>query len=79
MENATNNVPAQSHSVSKLQALFARPDFAALAGVVFVFILFSFVASDTGMFAIDGVLNWKLNCRAPTQHNAVCLHNETRY
>ncbi|ALS97575.1 ABC transporter permease [Lacimicrobium alkaliphilum] len=60
MENATNKVSAQGHSVSKLQALFARPDFAALAGVAFVFILFSFVASDTGMFAVDGVLNWTI-------------------
>ena len=55
-KNGRDNV----NKVRALESLFNRPDFAAMCGVVFVLVLFSFIASDTGMFAIDGVINWSV-------------------
>ncbi|HEY2020584.1 ABC transporter permease, partial [Paraburkholderia sp.] len=38
--------------------LLGRPEFAALAGTVMVFIVFGLAAGNSGMFALDGIMNW---------------------
>jgi simple sugar transport system permease protein len=38
--------------------LLNRPEFAALAGTVMVFIVFAFGAGNSGMFNLDGIMNW---------------------
>ena len=35
-----------------------RPEFAAISGTVMVFIVFAFAAGGSGMFNLDGVMNW---------------------
>ena len=35
-----------------------RPESASIAGAVLVFVVFALSASDSGMFALDGVINW---------------------
>jgi simple sugar transport system permease protein len=43
---------------SWLKHLLNRPEFAALAGTVMVFIVFAFGAGNSGMFNLDGIMNW---------------------
>ncbi|WP_171013916.1 ABC transporter permease [Chitinivorax sp. B] len=54
--------PSQSDERVKQQSLFhrlmSRPEFAAISGTVLVFMVFAFSAGSSGMFAIDGVINW---------------------
>jgi Ribose/xylose/arabinose/galactoside ABC-type transport systems, permease components len=38
--------------------LLNRPEFAALAGTVMVFLVFGIAAGNSGMFNLDGVMNW---------------------
>jgi len=38
--------------------LLNRPEFAAISGTVLVFLVFGFSAGSSGMFALDGVMNW---------------------
>src|SRR5215211_4054305 len=38
--------------------LLGRPEFAALSGAVLVFLIFALTAGDSGMFNLDGVVNW---------------------
>jgi simple sugar transport system permease protein len=38
--------------------LLNRPEFAALAGTVMVFIVFGVAAGNSGMFNLDGIMNW---------------------
>ncbi|NYH13163.1 ABC transporter permease [Paraburkholderia bryophila] len=38
--------------------LLNRPEFAALAGTAMVFIVFGLAAGNSGMFNLDGVMNW---------------------
>ncbi|WP_206999770.1 ABC transporter permease [Trinickia mobilis] len=38
--------------------LLSRPEFAALAGTVMVFIVFALGAGNSGMFNLDGIMNW---------------------
>jgi simple sugar transport system permease protein len=38
--------------------LLDRPEFAALAGTVMVFIVFALGAGHSGMFNLDGIMNW---------------------
>ena len=35
-----------------------RPEFAAISGAVLVFIVFGIGAGSSGMFNLDGVMNW---------------------
>lgn len=37
---------------------FSRPEFASISGAVLVFMFFGFAAGDSGMFNLDGVVNW---------------------
>jgi simple sugar transport system permease protein len=38
--------------------LLNRPEFAAISGAVLVFIVFAFAAGSSGMFNLDGIMNW---------------------
>ena len=38
--------------------LLHRPEFASVSGAVLVFVVFGFAASGSGMFNLDGVVNW---------------------
>jgi simple sugar transport system permease protein len=41
-----------------LRRLLGRPEFASLSGAVLVFLIFAITAGDSGMFNLDGVMNW---------------------
>jgi simple sugar transport system permease protein len=43
---------------SAFKRLLNRPEFAAISGTVMVFIVFALAAGDSGMFNLDGVMNW---------------------
>jgi simple sugar transport system permease protein len=45
-------------SESWFKHLLNRPEFAALAGAVMVFLVFGLAAGNSGMFNLDGVMNW---------------------
>ena len=36
-----------------------RPEFAAISGAVLVFVVFGVAAGSSGMFNLDGVMNWR--------------------
>ncbi|MES2114574.1 MAG: ABC transporter permease, partial [Pseudomonadota bacterium] len=38
--------------------LFGRPEFASISGAVLVFVFFGLTAGGSGMFNLDGVINW---------------------
>ena len=44
--------------LSRFQRFMGRPEFASVAGTVLVFAVFAATASGSGMFALDGILNW---------------------
>jgi len=44
--------------MSRTRQALIRPELGALSGTVLVFVFFFLVASDTGMFSPEGVLNW---------------------
>jgi simple sugar transport system permease protein len=65
--DAGGSNPAQQNSVPKdervrkegsLKHFLGRPEFASLAGAILVFVIFGFAAGDSGMFNLDGVINW---------------------
>jgi simple sugar transport system permease protein len=43
---------------SRFGHLLGRPEFAAISGAVLVFAVFAIGAGGSGMFALDGVMNW---------------------
>jgi simple sugar transport system permease protein len=44
--------------VSLFNRVMGRPESASVAGAVLVFLIFAIVAPHSGMFALDGVVNW---------------------
>ena len=44
--------------ISPWRALLNRPEFGSIAGTVLIFILFGGFAGNSGMFNLDGVMNW---------------------
>jgi simple sugar transport system permease protein len=46
--------------LSRLHRVMARPEATAIAGTVLVFAIFWVKAGDSGMFALDGVMNWSV-------------------
>jgi simple sugar transport system permease protein len=44
--------------ISPWHSLLHRPEFGSIAGTVLVFVLFGIFAGDSGMFNLDGVMNW---------------------
>ena len=43
---------------SWISTLLRKPEFASVAGAIFVFAVFGVFAHDSGMFAADGIINW---------------------
>jgi simple sugar transport system permease protein len=43
---------------SRLRLLLNRPEFAAISGTVLVFVVFGLYAGGSGMFNLDGIMNW---------------------
>jgi simple sugar transport system permease protein len=43
---------------SWISRLLRKPEFASVAGAIFVFAVFGVFAHDSGMFAADGIVNW---------------------
>jgi simple sugar transport system permease protein len=50
----------QVRRISRLQRAMARPEATAIAGTMLVFAIFAVTAGDSGMFALDGVINWSV-------------------
>src|SRR5262245_66683477 len=46
--------------ISRWQRVIARPEATAVAGTALVFAIFAITAGDSGMFALDGVMNWSV-------------------
>ncbi|GGA26530.1 ABC transporter permease [Dyella nitratireducens] len=44
--------------ISPWRGFISRPEFGSIAGTVLVFVLFGIFAGDSGMFNLDGVMNW---------------------
>lgn len=44
--------------LSRWHGFVNRPEFGSIAGTVLVFVLFGVFAGDSGMFHLDGVMNW---------------------
>ena len=55
-------MPTTEKKISLLRSKFSnallRPDLGAIVGVVLVFLFFFLVARDTGMFSLEGSMNW---------------------
>ncbi len=45
--------------VGRVQRLMGRPEAASVAGALLVFAIFGYAAGGSGMFAMDGILNWQ--------------------
>ena len=45
-------------AISPWRSFLARPEFGSIAGTLLVFALFGFLARGSGMFNLDGVMNW---------------------
>ena len=43
---------------SRLRRALIRPELGSICGAILVFVFFLLVARDSGMFAVDGVMNW---------------------
>src|ERR1700742_4510090 len=43
---------------SRFGHILNRPEFAAISGAVLVFVVFGLAAGGSGMFNLDGILNW---------------------
>ncbi|PMS20380.1 ATPase [Trinickia dabaoshanensis] len=43
---------------SRFKQFLSRPEFASLAGTVMVFLVFAISAGNSGMFNLDGIMNW---------------------
>jgi simple sugar transport system permease protein len=50
----------QVRTLSRLHRVMGRPEATAVAGAVLVFAIFGVTAGDSGMFALDGVMNWSV-------------------
>ncbi|HET7504277.1 MAG TPA: ABC transporter permease [Kofleriaceae bacterium] len=46
--------------ISPFHRVMARPEATAIAGTALVFAIFGVTAGDSGMFALDGVMNWSV-------------------
>ena len=60
----TSNAPSLSgadervRSVGMFRQVMSRPEFGALAGALLVFFIFGLAAGDSGMFSMEGIVNW---------------------
>ena len=54
----SNDVKNNSNLRSNFRTVMLRPDLGAIVGVILVFLFFFLVARDTGMFSLEGSMNW---------------------
>jgi len=47
-------------TLSTFHRVMGRPESASIAGAILVFVVFALAAGDSGMFALDGVMNWSV-------------------
>lgn len=52
------NTDERLKEISAFRKALIRPELGAMAGVILVFTFFLLVARDTGMFSLEGILNW---------------------
>ena len=64
---ASGVLPSMPHAaddhvrtLSRFHRLMGRPDATSIAGAALIFAIFGFAAGDSGMFALDGVMNWSV-------------------
>lgn len=55
---AAVNTDERIRRIPLWRSLMHRPEFGSIAGTVLVFALFGIFAGDSGMFNLDGVMNW---------------------
>ena len=54
----SDDVKNNSSLKTNFRNVMLRPDLGAIVGVVLVFLFFFLVARDTGMFSLEGSMNW---------------------
>ena len=54
----STNIKNISHIRAYFKNAMLRPDLGAIVGVMLVFLFFFLVAHDTGMFSLEGSMNW---------------------
>jgi len=47
-------------TLSTFHRVMGRPESASIAGAILIFVVFALAAGDSGMFALDGVMNWTI-------------------
>ncbi|MEC5162628.1 MULTISPECIES: ABC transporter permease [unclassified Janthinobacterium] len=55
---ATSGADERVGQVTWFKRLFGRPEFASISGALLVFIFFGISAGGSGMFNLDGIVNW---------------------
>src|ERR1700712_152695 len=62
--SATASIPVPNAAdervrpINPWRSFLNRPEFGSMAGTLLVFALFGFLARGSGMFNLDGVMNW---------------------
>ena len=54
----SDDVKNNSSLKTNFRSVMLRPDLGAIVGGVLVFLFFFLVARDTGMFSVEGSMNW---------------------
>jgi simple sugar transport system permease protein len=57
-QEAAKPTDERVRKISPWRVLLDRPELGSIAGTILVFVFFAFTAGDSGMFALDGVINW---------------------
>jgi simple sugar transport system permease protein len=57
-QSAPSPADERVRRLSLMRLLLNRPELGSIAGTVLVFILFGVFAGDSGMFNLDGIMNW---------------------
>ena len=60
MPKRAERADGRVRAVSAWHRVMARPEATAVAGTALVFAVFGATAGDSGMFALDGVMNWSV-------------------
>src|ERR1041384_5016424 len=60
MPKRAERADGRVRAVSAWHRVMARPEATAVAGPALVFAVFGATAGDSGMFALDGVMNWSV-------------------
>ena len=58
ISSAKPNRDERVQQISGIKRLFSRPEFASISGAILVFLFFGMAAGNSGMFNLDGIINW---------------------